>query len=180
MKEEDGGTVTAANASGLNDGAAALVVMTEEAVRRTGVNPLARIVGEYSHDYIALLEKIKPLLRHISLSLSLSCFFFSLTLPLSLTFHPSIQCSKLAWQPGFADAAIAPIDYPTAPVAAVNKVLKLCKLTKDDIAMFEINESFSVVALANIKLLELDLNLVNINGGQSVLARVQCTYQKSI
>ena len=47
MKEEDGGTVTAANASGLNDGAAALVVMTEGAVRRTGVNPLARIVGEY-------------------------------------------------------------------------------------------------------------------------------------
>ena len=66
---------------------------------------------------------------------------------------------------GIADAALAPIDFPTAPVAAVSKVLELCKLTKDDIAMFEINEAFSVVALANIKLLELDPSRVNINGG---------------
>ena len=47
VKEENGGTVTAANASTLNDGAAALVLMTEEALRRTGVNPLARVVGKY-------------------------------------------------------------------------------------------------------------------------------------
>ena len=66
---------------------------------------------------------------------------------------------------GFADAALAPIDFPTAPVAAMSKVLELCQLTKEDIAMFEINEAFSVVALANIKLLDLDPSRVNINGG---------------
>ncbi len=102
-----------------------------------------------------------------------------------------------------ADAALAPIDFPTAPVAAMSKVstfitifmiltliltvcllllcervsiflshplpqvLSLCGLTKDDIAMFEINEAFSVVALANIKLMELDPDRVNVNGGQS-------------
>ena len=46
IKEEDGGTVTAANASTLNDGAAALVLMTEATVRRTEVTPLARVVGK--------------------------------------------------------------------------------------------------------------------------------------
>ena len=46
VKEEDGGTVTAANASTLNDGAAALVLMTEAAVKRTDVTPMARVVGK--------------------------------------------------------------------------------------------------------------------------------------
>ena len=70
---------------------------------------------------------------------------------------------------GFADAALAPIDFPTAPVAAMSKVLEGCGLTKDDITMFEINEAFSVVALANIKLMGLDPSRVNINGGKGVL-----------
>ena len=48
LKEEDGGTVTAANASTLNDGAAALVLMTEKAAKKAGVKPLARIVGKWS------------------------------------------------------------------------------------------------------------------------------------
>ena len=48
VKEEDGGTVTAANASTLNDGAAALVLMTEIMVRKTEVTPLARIVGKHA------------------------------------------------------------------------------------------------------------------------------------
>ena len=69
---------------------------------------------------------------------------------------------------GFADAALAPIDFPTAPVAAMSKVLEGCGLTKDDITMFEINEAFSVVALANIKLMGLDPSRVNINGGKGV------------
>lgn len=60
---------------------------------------------------------------------------------------------------------MAPIDFPTAPVAAMSKVLELCGLTKEDITMFEINEAFSVVALANIKILELNQDRVNINGG---------------
>ena len=79
---------------------------------------------------------------------------------LSLFFPP-----PSSFPTGFADAALAPIDFPTAPVAAMSKVLELCHLTKEDIAMFEINEAFSVVALANTKLLELDPSRVNINGG---------------
>ena len=47
-KEEDGGTVTAANASTLNDAAAALVLMTEAAAEKAGVQPLARVVGMMS------------------------------------------------------------------------------------------------------------------------------------
>lgn len=65
----------------------------------------------------------------------------------------------------FADAALAPIDFPTAPVAAMTKVLSLTGLAKEDISRFEINEAFSVVALANIKLMELDPTLVNMHGG---------------
>ena len=48
----------------------------------------------------------------------------------------------------------------------MSKVLELCDLVQKDIAMFEINEAFSVVALANIKILELDPDRVNINGGK--------------
>ena len=78
--------------------------------------------------------------------------------PLSLLPPPPLS-------PGFADAALAPIDFPTAPVAAMSKVLEVCGLDKDDISMFEINEAFSVVVLANMKLMELDPSKVNINGG---------------
>ena len=85
------------------------------------------------------------------------CCALSLSPPLS----PSLP-------QGFADAALAPIDFPTAPVAAMSKVLEQCGLTKEDIAMFEINEAFSVVALANIKILELDPGRVNINGGTCI------------
>ena len=83
---------------------------------------------------------------------------------ISTSSHFSLSLS-LSLSPGFADAALAPIDFPTAPVAAMSKVLELCQLTKEDIAMFEINEAFSVVALANTKLLELDPSRVNVNGG---------------
>uniref|UniRef100_A0A674NZG7 acetyl-CoA C-acetyltransferase n=1 Tax=Takifugu rubripes TaxID=31033 RepID=A0A674NZG7_TAKRU len=104
------GTVTAANASTLNDGAAALVLMTGDALKRLGVCPLARIVS-------------------------------------------------------FADAAVAPVDFPIAPAYAVPKVLDSAGLRKEDIAMWEINEAFSVVVLANVKMLDLDPAKVNINGG---------------
>ena len=50
----------------------------------------------------------------------------------------------------------------------MSKVLEACGLTKDDISMFEINEAFSVVALANIKILELNPDKVNINGGSII------------
>lgn len=109
-KEEDGGTVTAANASSLNDGAAACVLMTPKAAKAAGVRPLARIVG-------------------------------------------------------FADSEIAPIDFPTAPAGAMSKVLKQCGLKKEDISLWEINEAFAVVVLANIKLMELNPSIVNVHGG---------------
>lgn len=104
------GTVTAANASTLNDGACALVMMTATAANRLGVTPLARILG-------------------------------------------------------FADAARHPIDFPTAPALAIPKVLENTGVKKDDIDMWEINEAFSVVVLANVKDLDLDLSKVNIHGG---------------
>ncbi|XP_062572290.1 acetyl-CoA acetyltransferase B, mitochondrial-like [Saccostrea cucullata] len=104
------GTVTAANASTLNDGACALVLMTATAANRLGVTPLARILG-------------------------------------------------------FADAARHPIDFPTAPALAIPKVLEMTGVKKEDIDMWEINEAFSVVVLANVKDLDIDMNKVNIHGG---------------
>ena len=66
---------------------------------------------------------------------------------------------------GFGDAAVQPIDFPVAPAAAVPKVLSSCGLTKEDITMWEVNEAFSVVVLANIKILNIDPARVNIHGG---------------
>ena len=108
--QREGGTVTAANASTLNDGAAAVVLMTEAAALAEGKTPLAKIVA-------------------------------------------------------YADGALAPIDFPTAPAVAMKRAFELSGLTKEDISMFEINEAFSVVVLANIKLLDLDQERVNVNGG---------------
>uniref|UniRef100_A0A6Q2ZNM0 acetyl-CoA C-acetyltransferase n=1 Tax=Esox lucius TaxID=8010 RepID=A0A6Q2ZNM0_ESOLU len=65
----------------------------------------------------------------------------------------------------FADAATAPIDFPIAPAFAVPKVLAAAGLKKEDIAMWEINEAFSVVVLANVKMLDIDPSKVNVNGG---------------
>jgi acetyl-CoA C-acetyltransferase len=104
------GTVTAANASTINDGAAAIVVMSAEKAEELNVKPLAKITAQ-------------------------------------------------------ASAAKAPEWFTTAPVDAIQKVLNKANLTKDDIDLFEINEAFSVVSLAVNKLLDLDPNKVNINGG---------------
>lgn len=104
------GTITAANASTLNDGAGAIVLMSAKAADRFGVKPLARILA-------------------------------------------------------FADAAVEPIDFPIAPAYAIPKVLEAANVKADDIAMWEINEAFSVVVLANIEMLKLDINKVNIHGG---------------
>jgi len=108
--QKENGTVTAANASTLNDGAAAMVLMTAAAAQRLGVKPMARIVG-------------------------------------------------------FADAAIDPMDFPTAPAYAVPKLLEQTGLKTDDVAMWEVNEAFSVVALANAKILGAPMDKVNIHGG---------------
>lgn len=107
---EKNGTVTAANASSLGDGAAACVLMTREAVETFKLKPLAKIIG-------------------------------------------------------FADSSVDPLYFPVAPSEAMNKVLMQCGLKKEDIAMWEINEAFSVVPLINIQLLDLDASKVNPNGG---------------
>ena len=104
------GTVTAANASTLNDGAAALVLMSKEKAEALGLKPLAKVVSA-------------------------------------------------------ADAAHAPEWFTTAPSKAVPRALDKAGLSKDDIDFFELNEAFSVVALANNKEMGLDAAKVNVNGG---------------
>ena len=66
---------------------------------------------------------------------------------------------------GFMDSAQNPVEWPTSPAVGIQKLLQKLSLSKDDIAMWEINEAFAVVVLANAKLLNLDLDKVNINGG---------------
>jgi acetyl-CoA C-acetyltransferase len=108
------GVVTAANASSINDGAAAVLVTSEEKAKELGLTPLVEIVAQ-------------------------------------------------------ASAAKKPIEFTTAPTDAINKVLKKANLTLDDIDLFEINEAFAVVSLANNKLLDLDPSKVNVNGGAVAL-----------
>jgi acetyl-CoA C-acetyltransferase len=104
------GTITAANASKINDGAAAVVVMSAEEAERRRIRPLARIVGSVA-------------------------------------------------------AARVPEEFTVAPVDAIKKALKKTGRLLDEIDLFEINEAFSVVALAAINLLKLDREKVNVNGG---------------
>lgn len=104
------GTVTAGNASKINDGAAALVLVSKEKAEELGLKPLAKIVS-------------------------------------------------------YADAAQEPVWFTTAPSLAMPKALKKAGLTIEDIDAFEINEAFSVVALANMQLLNLKPEKVNVHGG---------------
>jgi acetyl-CoA C-acetyltransferase len=104
------GTVTAANASTINDGAAALVLMSEEKATEMGLTPLAVIRS-------------------------------------------------------YADAAQEPKWFTTAPAKALPKALAKANLSIEDVDYFEFNEAFSVVGLANAKLLNLDNVKVNVNGG---------------
>ncbi len=104
------GTVTAANASTLNDGAAALVLMSSEKAKELNLSPLATIKG-------------------------------------------------------YADAALEPEWFTIAPAKAVPKALAKADVTIDAIDYFEFNEAFAVVGLANTKLLGLDAEKVNVNGG---------------
>lgn len=104
------GTITAANASTLNDGAAALILMSREKANEMGIKPLARIID-------------------------------------------------------YADAQQAPEWFTTAPSQAIPLALYKAGLSADDIDFFEINEAFSVVAIANNQILKLDPQKVNVNGG---------------
>ncbi|MBV1888377.1 MAG: acetyl-CoA C-acyltransferase [Urechidicola sp.] len=104
------GTVTAANASTINDGAAAMVLMSREKAAELNLKPLAKILS-------------------------------------------------------YADAAQEPKWFTTAPAKALPKALDKANKTVSDIDYFELNEAFSVVGLANIKILGLNPSDVNVNGG---------------
>ena len=104
------GTVTAANASTLNDGAAALVIMSRDKADELQIKPIAVIKG-------------------------------------------------------YADASQEPEWFTTAPAKAIPKALKKAGIKADEVDFYELNEAFSVVGLANIKLLGLDPNKVNVHGG---------------
>jgi acetyl-CoA C-acetyltransferase len=104
------GTVTAANASTLNDGASALVLMSKEKAEELGIKPLAKVLA-------------------------------------------------------YADAQQAPEWFTTAPSKALPIALNKAGLKTDDIDLFEINEAFSVVSLANNQALNLNPDKVNVNGG---------------
>lgn len=108
------GTVTAANASTLNDGASALVLASEEAVQKHGLKPLARLLAT-------------------------------------------------------ADAAQAPEWFTTAPSLALPKALRKAGLSNAEIDLWELNEAFSVVGIANNRELGLNPEAVNVNGGAVAL-----------
>lgn len=108
------GTVTAANASPLSDGGAALVLASEDYVKKHSLKPIAKILG-------------------------------------------------------WGDAAQNPSKFTTAPALAIPKALKHAGIAQDDVDAFEINEAFSVVALANMKLLDLKEEKVNLHGGAVAL-----------
>ena len=108
------GSVTAANASTLNDGASALILASKEAVEKHGLKPIAKIVS-------------------------------------------------------YADAAQDSKWFTTAPAKALPIAIGKAGLTNDDIDFWELNEAFSVVGLANIKLLGIDADKVDVNGGAVAL-----------
>lgn len=104
------GTVTAANASTINDGGAALVLMSAEKAKELQIKPIAKIRS-------------------------------------------------------YADAAHEPKWFTTAPAKALPKALAKANISIDDVDYFELNEAFSVVGLANMKLLGISSDAVNVNGG---------------
>ena len=70
---------------------------------------------------------------------------------------------------GYGDAARAPVEFTIAPADAVPRALKMAGVSAGDIEYHEINEAFSVVAMANARLMNLDMARVNVNGGAVAL-----------
>ncbi len=110
----DKGTVTAGNAPGINDGAAVLLIMSEERAKALGLKPLARIVAHAS------IGQDVPYLA-------------------------------------------------TVPALATRKALAKAGLAASDLDLFEVNEAFASVALTSMKMLEIDQERVNVNGGAIAL-----------
>ena len=104
------GTVTAANASTINDGGAALVLMSADKAKELNIKPLAKVLS-------------------------------------------------------YADAAHEPEWFTTAPAKALPKALSKANISIDDVDYFELNEAFSIVGLANMKILGITDDKVNVNGG---------------
>lgn len=152
--------MTAANASTLNDGAAACVLMTEAAVERLGVTPLARIVGTWVWASVLCVAFSCSCAKWLCV-----CAYVRACMSVCACKWVHVCACPASSPTGFGDAAVQPIDFPVAPAAAVPKVLNSCGLAKEDIALWEINEAFSVVVLANIKILGIDPARVNIHGG---------------
>jgi acetyl-CoA C-acetyltransferase len=110
----ENGTITAANASSISDGAAVLVLTNSSHAREVGIKPLAYICGHYTH-------------------------------------------------------AQEPEWYTTAPIRAIEGLLKKLNWTLEQVDLFEINEAFAVVTLVAMKELKLDHRRVNIHGGGCIL-----------
>lgn len=66
---------------------------------------------------------------------------------------------------GYAEVEINTIDFPEAPSVAIPKLLQVTGVNKEDVALWEINEAFSVVAIVNQRLLDIDIEKYNIHGG---------------
>ncbi|KRX09203.1 Thiolase-like protein [Pseudocohnilembus persalinus] len=110
----NGGTITAANASKINDGACIIILMSAEKLQQTGAKPLAKIVS-------------------------------------------------------YADAEVAPVDFCIAPASSGEKALKKANLQVQDMDFFEFNEAFSTTTLANMKILNVPHEKVNVHGGAVAL-----------
>lgn len=108
------GTITAGNASKINDGGCALILASEQAVKNFNLKPLARVVN-------------------------------------------------------YADAEVEPIDFCVAPAKAAQLALKRANMKMNQIEFHEINEAFACTTLANMKLLDLSMDKVNVNGGAVAL-----------
>ncbi|HOY41673.1 MAG TPA: acetyl-CoA C-acyltransferase, partial [Chitinophagales bacterium] len=111
---EKDGTITAINASKINDGASAMVLMSGEKVKELGVKPLAKILS-------------------------------------------------------FADASQDPEWFTTTPSKAIPKALNKATIKIEDVDFFEINEAFAVVALANMKEMNIAHEKINVFGGAVAL-----------
>lgn len=70
---------------------------------------------------------------------------------------------------GYGDAAVEPVDWPVAPALGVSQLLDRHGLATQDISLWEINEAFAVVVLANCRILDISTEIVNIHGGAIAL-----------
>lgn len=82
----------------------------------------------------------------------------------------TLACVCNVRRTAFADGALDPIDFPVAPaLKAIPNALKKANLAASDIALWEINEAFSVVVPASVKALNIEASRININGGAVAL-----------